>query len=179
MRDPITQAIDVGLHDPEVMEDLSRRFRPALLAYFYRRTHDAVEAEDLAQEVFVRILKRGDVAKIQDARAYLFEIAASVFIDRGRRNHVRHLGQHSSFDADIHGSEDFASERIYLAREALERASAALRQMPERTRTVFVLRRLEGMRYGDIARRLGISVSAVEKQMVSAVTFLVRWMEKS
>jgi RNA polymerase sigma-70 factor (ECF subfamily) len=47
-----------------------------------------------------------------------------------------------------------------------------LLELPERTRTIFVLRRMEGLRYQDIAQRLGISLSLVEKQMARAVAYL-------
>jgi RNA polymerase sigma-70 factor (ECF subfamily) len=53
-----------------------------------------------------------------------------------------------------------------------------LLRMPERTRTVFILRRLEGQRFQDIAVHLGISVSAVEKHMVRAIQQLSLEMEK-
>jgi RNA polymerase sigma-70 factor (ECF subfamily) len=68
---------------------------------------------------------------------------------------------------------DFSPERVLLGKEALVRATAVLLELPERTRMVFVMRRLEGMRYLDIAARLGISVSAVEKHMTRAMAHLV------
>jgi RNA polymerase sigma-70 factor (ECF subfamily) len=61
---------------------------------------------------------------------------------------------------------------ILEARQSLQTAVAALQALPERTRTIFVLRRLEGHAYRDIADQLGISVSAVEKHMVRAVQHL-------
>ncbi|MDI1296884.1 MAG: sigma-70 family RNA polymerase sigma factor, partial [bacterium] len=70
------------------------------------------------------------------------------------------------------GESDIGPDRILAGREALKTALAALERLPERTRTIFVLRRLEGMRYLEIARRLGLSVSAVEKHMVRAVAHL-------
>lgn len=68
---------------------------------------------------------------------------------------------HEEFDGQVHGDVDFSPERLLLGREMLARATAVLLELPERTRVIFVLRRLEGMRYLDIAARLGISVSAV------------------
>jgi RNA polymerase sigma factor (sigma-70 family) len=156
----------------EAVDALSRRFRPALIGYFRRRINDAAEAEDLAQEVFLRMLRRGNVSGLDDVRAYLFETASSVLVDRARRGAVRHRSKHDSFDPQSHAGESFPSERVFLGKEALNRASVALLELPERTRTIFVLRRLEGMRYADVARRLGISLSAVEKHMVRAVAHL-------
>jgi RNA polymerase sigma factor (sigma-70 family) len=161
---------DATGEDP--MESLSARFRPALVEFFRRRVAGAAEAEDLAQEVFLRLLRRGNVAAIEEVRAYLFETASSVLIDRGRRDKARHMSAHRSFQVDEHGPQDFASDRVCLGRERLDRVSAALLELPQRARTVFILRRLEGFKYSDIARQLGISVSAVEKQMMRAISFL-------
>lgn len=135
-----------------------------------------MEAEDLAQEVFLRMLQRGNIAVLEHARAYLFETASSVLLDRARRRAVRHDEAHQRFDLLRHGREDFPSERVLIGQEALDRASGLLLQLPQRTRAVFVLRRFEGLRYQDIARRLGISVSATEKHMVRAVSFLAERM---
>jgi RNA polymerase sigma factor (sigma-70 family) len=158
----------------EAIEALSLRFRAALIGYFRRRVKDSAEAEDLAQEVFLRMLRRGNVSALEDARAYLFETASSVLVDRARRGAVRHTRDHESFDPQDHAGEAFPSERVFIGQEALNRASVALLELPERTRTIFVLRRLEGMRYADMAKRLGISVSAIEKHMVRAVAHLTQ-----
>jgi RNA polymerase sigma-70 factor (ECF subfamily) len=64
------------------------------------------------------------------------------------------------------------------ARQELHAATLALLRLPERTRTVFILRRLEGMRFHEIASHLGISVSAVEKHMVRAIHQLSVELEK-
>jgi RNA polymerase sigma factor (sigma-70 family) len=165
--------------EQEFVTSLLERYRPALIGYFRRRVREVGEAEDLAQEVFVRILSRGDVAAIADLRAYLFEVALTVLIDSARRDKVRHRATHQRFDPEGHGAEDFASDRIHLGREALGRATSALLELPERTRIIFVLRRLEGMKYSEIAHKLGISVSAVEKQMLRAISYLTERMRDS
>jgi RNA polymerase sigma factor (sigma-70 family) len=170
----------IEAHEPiesAAVEALSLRFRPALIGYFRRRIRDSAEAEDLAQEVFLRMLRRGNVSGLEDVRAYLFETASSVLVDRARRGAVRHRSKHESFDPYTHAGETFPIERVFIGKESLNRASIALLELPERTRTIFVLRRIEGMRYADVARRLGISVSAVEKHMVRAVAHLTERMK--
>jgi RNA polymerase sigma-70 factor (ECF subfamily) len=72
----------------------------------------------------------------------------------------------------VHASEEIDPERVLCGKEELRAATTALLSLPERTRTVFILRRLEGYRYRDIAAHLGISVSAVEKHMVRAIHHL-------
>jgi RNA polymerase sigma-70 factor (ECF subfamily) len=149
------------------------RFRPSLLRFFERRV-DRSEAEDLVQDVFVRLSRRGDLDRIEKLGGYVFETAANVLRDRGRRRRVREADRHELFDGNRHGGEDFAADRVVEGQERLRRAGAALLELPERTRNVFVLRRMEGLRYQDVAVRLGISVSAVEKHMARAVAHLMR-----
>jgi RNA polymerase sigma-70 factor (ECF subfamily) len=148
-------------------------FRPALAHYFRRRVADANEVEDLVQEVFLRVAVRQGAADVGNLGAYLFQAASSVLADRHRRRAVRHAQDHVPFDSETHADADFDAARILESRQSLDAALAALRVLPDRTRTVFVLRRLDGQPYRDIAAQLGISVSAVEKHMVRATQHLL------
>lgn len=148
--------------------------RDPLIGYFRRRVTEHDDVLDLVQEVFLRLSTRGTVDSIENLRGYVFQVAASVLADRGRRRTVRQLDAHVELDSERLGAADFGPDRIVAGREALRTVMAALDRMPERTRTVFVLRRLEGMAYRDIADRLGLSVSAVEKHMVRAAERLAR-----
>lgn len=159
------------------MQALSARFGPVLLHYFRRRVKHRPEAEDLTQEVFTRLLKRGNLTVLQDPRGYLFETASSVLTDRARKRLSHRADQHQSFDPSLHAHEGFSSDRVLIGQETLTRASRALLDLPERARTIFVLRRLEGLRYQDIAQRLGISLSLVEKEMARAVASLTQRMD--
>lgn len=163
--------------DEASFEDAARlpdveQFRSSLQRYFVRRVSDRGEAEDLVQDVFVRLARRGGLSDVSNLSGYIFETAASVLQDRARRRQVRAADAHDSFDGDRHAGEDFAPDRVLDGKERLRLVGAALLELPERTRHVFVLRRVEGMRYNDIASQLGISVSTVEKHMQRAVAFL-------
>ncbi|TCM16481.1 RNA polymerase sigma-70 factor (ECF subfamily) [Novosphingobium sp. PhB165] len=158
----------------ETISALDKRFRQSLLRHFGRRFSETCELEDMVQEVFVRLIRRGGVASLENLQAYVFETASSVLNDRLRRMRTRHETAHEPFDADLHANVDFSPEDVLLGKERLARATAALLELPERTRVIFVLRRLEGMRFQDIASRLGISVSAVEKHMQRAIAHMIR-----
>lgn len=148
-------------------------YRQALVLYFRRKTRDQNEIEDLVQDVFLRIAARRGTDAVENVGGYVFQTAASVLADRHRRRTVRHADAHVEFDTDRHSNTDFDAARILESRQSLRNAVAALQTLPERTRDIFVLRRLEGHAYRDIASRFGISVSAVEKHMVRAVQHLV------
>jgi RNA polymerase sigma-70 factor (ECF subfamily) len=161
-----------ALGERDFLADLSQRYRTVLIRYFERQVRESAEIEDLVQEVFVRLAHRRDIAAIERLEGYLFETAASVIRDRARRRAVRQADRHDSYEESVHVVEDFSSERVYLGEEALREIVRALQELPERTRTVFVLHRLEELRHAEIARRLGISVSAVEKHVVKAINYL-------
>jgi len=148
--------------------------RDPLIGYFRRRVREQDDVHDMVQDVFVRLAARGDDREIENLRGYVFQVAASVLADRARRRTVRAHDAHVELDPERADAGDLGPDRIVAGREALQAALAVVAQMPERTRTVFVLRRLEGLSYRDIADRLGISVSAVEKHMLRATERLAR-----
>jgi len=157
-----------------VLESLATQFGPVLVQFFERRVRDRHEAEDLTQEVFVRLLRRRRVDEVQNMRGYLFECAANTLNDRLRADRSRRRTHHESFDAELHGRKDFPIDHVLIQAETLSRATRALLELPDRMRTIFVLRRFEGMQNEDIAHRLGVSLSLVEKEMARALAHLVR-----
>lgn len=157
----------------------SRALRGALTRYFQRRLPDANEVEDLVQEVFLRIVRRGDSRELDRFEGYVFTTAASVLKDRLRRRRVRLSASHVPFEPDLHSQADVSPEQTVLAREALRSTTRAIMALPERTRTIFVLRRLEGLSHPEIARRLGLSLSAVEKHVQRAARHLLSLGETS
>jgi RNA polymerase sigma factor (sigma-70 family) len=160
--------------------ELTREAEPVrrwLTGFFRRRVQDGDDVEDLVQDVFARIVARDSTAPVGNLGGYVLRTAISVLADRARRRNSRKAHLHVVLDTDRHGDDALDPERILSGRQDLHAATAALLSLPERTRTVFVLRRLEGWRLGDIARQLGISVSAVEKHMLKAVQHLGAQME--
>jgi RNA polymerase sigma-70 factor (ECF subfamily) len=148
-------------------------FRPALRGYFARRTRSAAEADDLTQEVIARILKRAQSGPIDNVDGYIFQAAANLLREQGRQTTMRRAAPAINLGADLIGQdEEQTPERILLGRDACQRLVECLYELPERTRTVFVLNRFEDMRAPEIARRLGVSVSAVEKHMMRALAHL-------
>lgn len=147
------------------------------MAFFLRRVGDRYEAEDLTQETFARSAPRLASANNTNIRSYLFTIGANLLRDRARRALTHQLKAHDSlsdphFDAALLNAEDREPERVLIAKETLREVLRALSELDERTRDIFVLFRLEKMKHRQIADLYGISVSAVEKQVVKATTHL-------
>lgn len=139
-----------------------------------RRRLNPSDAEDAVQEVFIRLARRRGLADLENVEGYLFETAASVAVDHYRRGRVRLEDRHDPYDETAHAVPDFASDRILEGKQELAMVLEGLRELPERTRNVFLLARLERMRHAEIGRRLGISVSTVEKHVVRALAHLSR-----
>ena len=162
---------------------LDARFRGPLMVFFMRRQFTRPEAEDLTQEVFLRMVGRDGAEAPENPDVYVFQIAANLLRDRARRSLTRHSDDHTSLDApaDLTAAgltdhpglvEDRGPERVLLAQESLAQALRALDELGERTRHIYVLHRLEKMRHKEIAALLGLSVSAVEKHIIRAVAHL-------
>jgi RNA polymerase sigma-70 factor (ECF subfamily) len=162
-----------------VAEELDRCFRPALLAYFTRRLKDSAEAEDLTQEVFVRLVNHPDRHNGQSLQAYVFVIAGNLLRDRIKSAGARYQNQSQSLEQlrEIYGegpelSEVRNPERVLVGKETLKDVLSVLSELGERTRDIFILARLENMNHREIALLHGISVSAVEKHVMKASAHL-------
>lgn len=162
------------------VEVQDRRWRPALMAFFMRRVRNRAEAEDLTQEVFARVMTQ---AAGQPGHSppdgYIFQIAANLLRDKSRRERVRHGHAMATGAMEWRGVEMIDPYRIVADREALEVLSRSLAELPERTRIIFTLYRLEHVDKAAIAKSLGISKSAVTQHVMKAMAFLIARMEST
>ena len=162
----------------ELRARLDARFRGPLMSYFTRRVGDRAEAEDLTQEVFVRLIGSGSLDAIEQADAFVFKVASNLLRDRSRKL-LRTSGRAAlPLDEAVINElakefvEDRGPERVLLGKERLADVLAALDELGERTRNIFILFRLESMKQKDIAAVYGISPSTVEKHVMKAVMHL-------
>ncbi|MBX9400547.1 RNA polymerase sigma factor [Lysobacter sp. BMK333-48F3] len=150
---------------------LAARYRPALVRYFTRHLPSADDAEDLAQEALVRLVRMPSLDGVSNVEAFLLQIASNLLRDHFRRDKSHQVQHHVSIDevARDWPSEDPHGECVYEGNRRLQSFLAALDELPPRCRQVFLLQRYEGLTYSAIAKRLQISVSAVEKNMMRAL----------
>jgi RNA polymerase sigma-70 factor (ECF subfamily) len=164
---------------PEVKSDdardrLDARFRGPLMSFFMRRVGHRGDAEDLTQEVFMRLLAGGRRDDIDDAEAFVFQVASNLLRDRGRKLSVRSGVQLAEVDHRLVSeiSREFLEtadpERTMLARESIADVLKALSELGERTRDIYVLFRLEGMKQREIGALYGLTAKAVEKHVMRA-----------
>ncbi len=145
------------------------KYRSVLQRYL-RRFVSADDAADLVQETYFRLLRRGELVHIEAmARSFLFETATNLARDLRRRRITRHADQHVELDSVevIDGrtrpDEHLAGEQV---RVLLERAIA---QLPQETRTVFLLARYRDLSYPQIAALTRMSARTVARKMAQAI----------
>lgn len=167
-----------GSDNPDLRAALDGRFRGPLMSFFLRRIKDRSEAEDLTQEVFVRLLSTFESNRIRDAEAFVFQVAANLLIDRSRFEARRALTSWIPIEDAWAGElksefvEAREPQRVLLSRESLVEALRMLDDLGERTRDIFILFRLENMKQKEIAAIYGIAQSTVEKHVMKAVLHL-------
>ena len=161
-------------------EELDARFRASLLAYFLRRTGSPQEAEDLTQETFVRLIGSSTFEKAEEAQAFVFRVASNLLRDRARS--ATRLRRYPTLPIDSLTGNEFEPrlvegidpERVLIDRENLSEVLSCLDELGERTKSMFILFRLEGMRQKGIAAIFGVSPSTVEKHVMAAALHLAK-----
>ena len=149
-------------------EELFERYAPALLKFADRMLSDRESAEEVTQEVFVKVISR---AHQYDGRAavssWLFAIAANACRDRRRRDR-----RAAVVPLDSVGELPAAGVGVESRLASRERSAAvrkALEGLSQEQREALVLARYHGLPYAEIARVLGISVGAVKTRIFRAV----------
>lgn len=155
------------------LRQMSESYRQPLTAYFQRRVHSRNEAEDLTQEVFLRLVRRLDQDRIENPEAFVFRTAVNLLRDRSRRGKTfqSHLVDLTHHQPNV---EELSPERVFDSRQSLTLVLEVLDQLDERSRDVFILHRLEGMKHAEIASLYGVSVSSIEKYIIKALTLLAK-----
>jgi RNA polymerase sigma factor (sigma-70 family) len=164
--DPGNATVRTGL------DRLAHRYYAPLASFFRKRTRNSAEVQDLVQQVFLRLAQHPDIGEIRNAEGYLFQTASNTLKDHIRNTAVRDRHIREGVKPEEACGSDFSPERVLLGRESVARLSDALRQLPERTRDVFMLRCFEGLKHAEIARLQGISTRAVEKHIQRALVVL-------
>ena len=158
--------------DHRAFADLVERYQDRIFRLLDRFTRDRMEAEDLSQEVFVKVFRKLHTFQ-QDSSFYtwVYRIAVNTATDSmGRRRRRRlHLVEDAEvFDTGRADDEDdptlgplLEDEKRRVTREVLER-------LPEKYRTILILREYEDLAYTDIAKVLGCSIGTVESRLFRA-----------
>ena len=148
----------------------NREFWTGVLKRIARRTGGGVDAEDLLHSAYLRLEQYSATNAVTNPAAFLVRTAVNIGIDDYR--HDRRI--YGQTRAAVPDRADTAAppDEVVAAKELLSRVVSGINRLPDRTREIFLMHRIDKLEYSEIARRLGISESAIEKQMAKAMVTL-------
>jgi RNA polymerase sigma-70 factor (ECF subfamily) len=142
----------------------------ALLAFFYRRTRTRSDAPDLAQEVYLRMLRVNDVQAIQSPQRYLFTVASNLLKENAvlqRRRGTQVEVDESSDEWQLQELPNFDGDLDTAQR--VKRLRVVLEQLSPKCRAAVVMQYRLGLSYQEIADRLEVSPHMVKKYLSQAL----------
>jgi len=152
------------------VEKLFAEHRGALQRYIYRRIRSKADAPDLAQEVYIRMLRLSDTEAIRNPQMYLYTVASNLMKEHAQREH------RSAIHPELADSrvEELLGELPPLdsqleTEQLIAHLGRAIRQLPGRWRTAIILQYRYGLTYQEIAERLGVSSNMVKKYLAQGL----------
>jgi RNA polymerase sigma factor (sigma-70 family) len=139
--------------------------RQWLRGWIARRYPSESDVDDIVQESLEKMLRCPDPAGVRDARVYLSRTAVGLVIDRARRRRIVRIDYHDDLGELGLACAYPLPDRVCAAREEWESVCRAIEALPERTRGVLRMRRIEEVPQRETAQAFGITESAIEKHV--------------
>jgi len=155
--------------NPAVFESLFKDHYGPLCGFAGKFVEDSQVAEELVQELFVQLWEKKETFTFSGTfKSYLY-----ASIRNSALNHLKHLKVRKGYQnyMEARETQPTASDPLDLA-ELESHIQNAVKALPDRCREVFLYSRKEGLKYAEIAERMGISVKTVEAQMGKALKML-------
>lgn len=155
--------------EAKIYESLYKQYSKTLYSFMYYKCGNQDRAEDLVQEAFIKLWNNCAKVIYEKAKSYLYTIANNQFLNEVAHQKVKLKYQQNSGKDDRNiESPDFILEE----KEFMKKLESAIGELTAGEREVFLLNRIEGKKYREIAEMLEISVKAVEKRMHGALVKL-------
>lgn len=165
-------------NDRAAFNEIVLRYKSKVYNYIFRMVHSALDAEDLTQETFIRAyLSIRSFQSRASLNTWLFRIATNLCIDYSRKNKkVQAMTTSLSQESDSEEEETqrdipdlaFDPQRMLMNKELGARLNDALRELPEKLRTVVLLYDIEGLPYEEIALVVGCPLGTVKSRLFNA-----------
>ncbi|HPF51940.1 MAG TPA: sigma-70 family RNA polymerase sigma factor [Draconibacterium sp.] len=141
--------------------------------FIYYKTGDIEVAEDIAQDAFVKLWEKKEEIRTKSVKSLLYTIAANLC-----KNRFEHQRVVFEFAKNFPLANDSASPEFEMElKEFSKKLEKAIGGLNEKERVVFLMNRIDGLTYNEIASNLGLSVKAIEKRMKKALDELKRTVE--
>jgi len=157
--------------DEKAFERIVEHYQRPVFALAYRMTYDAGHAEDLAQEVFLRLWRKLDTFRLsQPLRPWLMRLATNVCINALKKRRLPTVSMHADEESPPRepAAEGPEAGEIVAHRELAERLERAIAQLPDDYRLVVTLRHVDELSYEEIAKTLGRPLGTVKVQLFRA-----------
>lgn len=154
--------------------------RGALVLFLAARTRDMATAEDLVQELYLKLAGLDPAAEVKSPEALLYRMASNLMIDHVR-SQQRSSRRNAQWRADSHvslGGEDIvdepAADEVVIGRERARQLADAVAALPPKMGQAFRLHKLEGASQAQTAQVMGISTKMVEQHIQAAIRNLAQ-----
>ena len=169
----------VGAERPNDLLDAYLARRDDFVRFFAARLRSMTAAEDLVQDLYVRVASLDSDEPVENPSAYLYRLASNLMLDRlrsDRRSGARDSAWVQSQRLELGGeavADEPSAEQNVAGRQRLAQLTRAIADLPPKTRRAFELHKLEGLTQEETARALGVSRKTVEKQISAALQRLL------
>lgn len=151
--------------DPLAFEQAYRAYNQKVYRYFIKKTVSAVDAEDLLQNTFLKLWKyRSSLNENYLLEQHLFIIAKTVFID-----YTRSLNTRKKITVAVHRVLNGQFNQSDTNSEDIQKLNNILNEMPDLRKKAFIMNKLEGYSYKEIADELSVNVKAVDNHVARAL----------
>lgn len=148
------------------LKEVYERYFDQLRGFLYYKTGDVSLAEDLVQEVFVKLWEKRETIKKETVKSLLFTMSSHLMINH--YNHLKVVAKHQNETSKVNDaapSPQFTLEE----KEFAEKFNNVVSALPDGCKEVFLMNRIDKLKYHEIADRLNLSVKAIEKRMSKAL----------
>lgn len=161
--------------DPPPLIAAYLRKRADLVRFFTLRTRSAAMAEDIAQDLYVKLSETEAPADLRSPEAFLYRMGSNLMLDRAKAQR-RSAARDHAWSGGGDGLEPVAQEppadEAVASRQRLQRLLAALDRLPPQMAAAFRLHKFDGLSHAEVAARMGVSRSSVEKYIMAALKAL-------
>jgi RNA polymerase sigma factor (sigma-70 family) len=154
--------------------------RETLLRVFSASLRDRALAEDVLQDLYLKISAIDPGGPVDNPLAYLFRAANNIALNRHRATKSKVAREKAWQGANVHSigaevvADEVSAEAQVIGKQQLAHLMTALAELPEASQTVVRLHKFEGVSQVEVARHLGVSISTVEKRLSAALKHLMQ-----
>ena len=175
---PVTEPETPSPRPADPLLEIYLERRANLARFFAARTGSAAIAEDLAQELYVKLATRDPLVTAENPVALIYRIATNVMLDRAR-SEARTTAREAAWRRVAHASaggedivEEVPADEAVASRQRLRQLVEAVAELPPQMQRAFRLHKLEGKSHAETAQAMGLSVKSVEKHISAALKAL-------